>query len=155
MCSSDLELRADGFTPAEIEEAVAYRKLYFDFLQTGAHRDQLEAADQNAKGARWYPRFGGMISRDAPLAIWWQRNASYVPTDFWKRVHVPTLPTLGDSDDHLNRTPKLHSGSGTRRRRRIDSNAGGELCVRPNQPTKRSQNDAVSSKAHVTRPEVY
>ena len=98
---TEAELRADGFTAAEIEEAVAYRKLYFDFLQTGAHRDQLEAADQNAKGARWYPRFAGMISRDAPLAMWWQRNERFVPTDYWKRVRVPALLLFGSLDTRV------------------------------------------------------
>jgi pimeloyl-ACP methyl ester carboxylesterase len=100
---TDAELRADGFAPAEIQEAVAYRKLYFDYLLTGAHRGELEAA----KGGRWYPRFGGMISRDAPLAMWWQRNASFVPTDYWKRVHVPTLLLFGSLDTRV--PPSAHA----------------------------------------------
>jgi pimeloyl-ACP methyl ester carboxylesterase len=104
---TEAELRADGFTPAEIHEAVAYRTLYFDYLLTGAHRGELEAADDNAKGARWYPRFGGMISRDAPLAIWWQRNEPFVPTDFWKRVHVPALLLFGGLDTRV--PPSAHA----------------------------------------------
>ena len=100
---TDAELRADGFTAAEIQEAVAYRKLYFDYLLTGAHRGELEAA----RGGRWYPRFGGMISRDAPLAMWWQRNAGFVPTDYWKRVHVPTLLLFGGLDTRV--PPSAHA----------------------------------------------
>jgi len=104
---TDAELRADGFTAAEIQEAVAYRKLYFDYLLTGAHRGELEAADDGAKGARWYPRFGGMIGRDAPLAIWWQRNERFVPTDSWKRVHAPALLLFGSLDTRV--PPSAHA----------------------------------------------
>src|SRR2546430_10166625 len=94
---TDAELRADGFTAAEIQEAVAYRKLYFDYLLTGAHRGELEAA----KNGRWYPRFGGMISRDAPLAIWWQSNVRFVPTEYWERVHVLALLLFGSLDTRI------------------------------------------------------
>jgi pimeloyl-ACP methyl ester carboxylesterase len=104
---TDAELRADGFAAAEINEAVAYRTLYFDYLLTGAHQGELEAADDNAKGARWYPRFGGMIGRDAPLAIWWQRNEPFVPTDYWKRVHVPALLLFGALDTRV--PPSAHA----------------------------------------------
>jgi pimeloyl-ACP methyl ester carboxylesterase len=100
---TDAELRADGFTDAEIQEALAYRKLYFDYLLTGAHRGELEAA----KGGRWYPRFGGMISRDAPLAMWWQRNVRFVPTDYWKRVRVPALLLFGSLDTRV--PPSAHA----------------------------------------------
>ncbi len=92
------ELRADGFDASEIQNAVAYRKLLFDFLQTGAHQGELEAADQKARHARWYARFGGVIGRDSPLALWWQMNDRYVPTDFWKRVSVPALLLFGGLD---------------------------------------------------------
>jgi pimeloyl-ACP methyl ester carboxylesterase len=95
------ELQADDFKPAEIEEAVAYRKLFFDYLQTGSHQGELEAADQNAKGSRWYPRFGGVIGRDSPLAVWWQINEKYVPTDYWKRVAVPALLLFGTLDTRV------------------------------------------------------
>ncbi|HYS52489.1 MAG TPA: alpha/beta fold hydrolase [Thermoanaerobaculia bacterium] len=95
------ELRADGFSAGEIAAAVEYRKLYFDYLQNGTHRGQLEAADEASKGARWYPRFGGMISRDAPLALWWQNNERFVPTDYWKRVHIPTLLLFGSLDTRV------------------------------------------------------
>ena len=95
------ELQADGFKSAEVEEAVAYRTLYFDYLQTGSHQGELEAADQKAKGARWYPRFGGVIGRDSPLAIWWQINEKYVPTDYWKRVTVPALLLFGSLDTRV------------------------------------------------------
>ena len=100
---TEAELRADGFTTAEIQEAVAYRKLYFDYLLTGAHRGELEAA----KNGRWYPRFGGMISRDAPLAIWWQRNVRFVPTEYWKRVHVPARLLFGGLDTRV--PPSAHA----------------------------------------------
>jgi pimeloyl-ACP methyl ester carboxylesterase len=105
---AEAELRADKFSAAEIEEAVAYRKLYFDYLLKGAHRGELEAADESAKGARWYPRFGGMISRDAPLAMWWQRNESFVPTEFWKRVRVPTLLLFGGLDTRVPPSEHAH-----------------------------------------------
>ena len=98
---TEAELRADGFSAKEIRDALEYRKLYFDYLMTGAHRGELEAADEAAKGARWYPRFGGMISRDAPLAIWWQNNERFVPTDYWKRVRIPTLLLFGSLDTRI------------------------------------------------------
>ena len=104
---TDAELRADGFSPDEIRNAVAYRQLYFNYLQTGEHRDALEAADETSRGARWYPRFGGVIGRDAPLAIWWQNNERFVPTDYWKRVRVPTLLLYGSLDTRV--PPSAHA----------------------------------------------
>jgi pimeloyl-ACP methyl ester carboxylesterase len=98
---TEAELRADGFRAAEIRDAVAYRTLYFDYLTTGEHRGELEAADESAKSARWYPRFGGIISREAPLAIWWRNNAGFVPTEFWKRVRVPVLLLFGSLDTRV------------------------------------------------------
>jgi uncharacterized protein len=98
---TEAELRADGFKPAEVEEAVSYRKLFFDYLQTGSHQGELEAADQEARNARWYPRFGGVISRDAPLALWWQKNERFVPVDYWKQVTVPTLFLFGGLDTRV------------------------------------------------------
>ena len=86
---------------AEIREAIAYRKLFFDYLQTGAHQSDLEAADQKARKARWYPRFGGIIGRDSPLAVWWQINARFVPTDYWRRVKAPALLLFGGLDTRV------------------------------------------------------
>lgn len=98
---TEAELRADGFSATEIQNAVAYRKLYFDYLTTGAHRGELEAADQAARNARWYPRFGGIIGRDAPLATWWRINERYVPVEFWRRVRAPTLLLFGSLDTRV------------------------------------------------------
>ena len=95
------ELRADGFSTGDVDEAVRYRKLFFEYLQSGEHQGELEAADQKAKSARWYARFGGIISREAPVALWWQHNERYVPTDSWKRVRVPALLLFGGLDTRV------------------------------------------------------
>ncbi len=121
---TDSELRADGFKPAEIEEAVAYRKLYFDYLQSGAHLSELEAADQRAKSARWYPRFGGVIGRDSPLALWWQRNERFIPVDYWKRVTVPALLLFGDLDTRV--PPSEHA------RRISEADPKAKIIIVPN-----------------------
>ena len=104
---TEAELRADGFSADEIRSARQYRFLLFDYLRTGHHHAELEAADQQAKGARWYPRFGGVVARDAPTATWWRLNDASDPADAWRRVRVPSLVLFGERDTRV--PPAAHA----------------------------------------------
>jgi hypothetical protein len=117
-------------------------------------------------GTWMFTAFDKTLSRAGRIALWTEGDASRASTrSKSRRCHesVVNLPraaftiqpsTQGDYHDDFNRTPNFHSGSGTHRCRRINNDAGGEYRTRPNQPTKRSQNDAVSTKTAFTRPEV-
>jgi pimeloyl-ACP methyl ester carboxylesterase len=104
---TEAELRADGLNADEIRSARQYRFLLFDYLRTGHHHAELEAADQQDKSARWYPRFGGVVARDAPTAAWWRLNDAFDPVDSWRRVHVPSLVLFGERDTRI--PPATHA----------------------------------------------
>jgi uncharacterized protein len=104
---TEAELRADGFSADEIRSARQYRFLLFDYFRSGHHHAELEAADQQAKRARWYPRFGGVVARDAPTATWWRLNDTFDPADSWRRVRVPSLILFGERDTRV--PPTAHA----------------------------------------------
>lgn len=104
---TEAELRADGFSADEIRSARQYRFLLFDYLRSGHHHAELEAADQQDKNARWYPRFGGVVARDAPTATWWRLNDAFDPVDSWRRVRVPSLVLFGERDTRI--PPATHA----------------------------------------------
>jgi pimeloyl-ACP methyl ester carboxylesterase len=95
------ELRADGFSEAEIAQAVDYRRLLFGYMHDGGGLPRLERLDAASRGARWYARFGGVPSRDAALAQWWRLNDSFDPAGAWRRVHVPALMMFGERDTRV------------------------------------------------------
>jgi pimeloyl-ACP methyl ester carboxylesterase len=101
------ELRADGHSEAEVAQAVAYRKLLFQYLHDGSGLPQLERLDAEAKGARWYARFGGVPSRDAALVQWWRINDAFDPAASWKQVRVPALMLFGERDTRV--PPREHA----------------------------------------------
>ena len=95
------ELRADGFSEAEIAQAVDYRRLLFGYLHDGSGQPRLERLDAASKSARWYARFGGVPSRDAALAQWWRLNDAIDPAAAWRKVKVPALMMFGERDTRV------------------------------------------------------
>ena len=95
------ELRADGYSEAEIAQAVDYRRLLFGYLHDGSGQPRLERLDSASKSARWYARFGGVPSRDAALAQWWRINDSFDPVAAWRKVQVPALIMFGERDTRV------------------------------------------------------
>ncbi len=102
---TDAELRADGFNEHEILDAFAYRKLLFRYFHDGSGLAMLERADGAAKarGAKWYPRFGGVPGRDAAVVHWWRINEAFDPAEWWRRLHMPVLFIFGEHDTRMPR----------------------------------------------------
>ena len=101
------ELRADGFTDAEVSYAVAYRRQLFQYLHDGTGKPQLERIDDESKNSRWYVRFGGVPARDAELAHWWRINDSFDPATAWRSVNIPSLFLFGERDTRV--PPREHA----------------------------------------------
>jgi uncharacterized protein len=98
---TEYELRADGFSDAEIRNAVEYRRQLFQYLRSGMGAPRLEQLDDASKSAKWYVRFGGIPSREAPVAQWWRINDRYDPVEWWRRAHVPALLLFGERDTRV------------------------------------------------------
>lgn len=97
---TEAELKADGFDDREIRDALGYRMALFRYFHDGSGLPILERADGAAKarGAKWYPRFGGVPGRDAALVQWWRINDAFDPATWWRRVEVPVLLIFGERD---------------------------------------------------------
>jgi pimeloyl-ACP methyl ester carboxylesterase len=115
------ELRADGYTDAEVKYAVAYRRQLFQYLHDGTGRAQLERLDDESKNSRWYVRFGGVPAREAALAQWWRMNDSFDPAAAWRNVRVPSLMLYGERDTRV--PPKEHA--------RLVTNAHSKVVIVP------------------------
>jgi pimeloyl-ACP methyl ester carboxylesterase len=98
---TEYELRADGFSADQIGQALAYRRQLFGYIHDGSGLPLLEQLDTAAKRSKWYARFGGVPSREAPVAQWWRINDRSDPAVAWRRVRVPVLLLFGERDTRV------------------------------------------------------
>ena len=80
-------MRRDGFSEAEIAEAVALMKSKFQFACTGEGWEKYEATTQNAP-----------LSRDDPSFRFWHLINDYDPVPYWAEISRPVLAILGELD---------------------------------------------------------
>jgi dienelactone hydrolase len=73
-----LQMRAEDFSQADIDHALAIRDMMDDYAATGANWDELERAAAPVAGARWMTQFiGGLPARDAPDWAWLREAFTY------------------------------------------------------------------------------
>jgi hypothetical protein len=108
------ELRAKGFSDADIEEASALRRQVWIYLATGAGYEAAKSKIQRAKAKRWYT---GLCSQQDDLIgsfddarrirsnNWYKTEMNYDPVATLRKLKVPALFLFG-SDDQLVPVPK-------------------------------------------------
>jgi uncharacterized protein len=91
------QLRADGFSPAEVAKAMAFMEQKFEVARTGTGWDRLEAAIARAKQDDWLPYVNAPSSLES-LQWHWTNVLSYDPQPALERLTCPVLVLYGELD---------------------------------------------------------
>jgi pimeloyl-ACP methyl ester carboxylesterase len=92
------EMRADGFSEADIRDAVAFQKLKFSYATTGQGWDEYAAAVEKYKDRKWFPDpyVGPPTEKDSPAFRFWRDTGNDAPADAWKNFHGQALYIDGE-----------------------------------------------------------
>lgn len=94
----EYEMRRDGFSEAEIAEAVALMKSKFQFARTGEEWEKYEATTQKAQNKKWFSNLNAPLSRDDSSFRFWNLINDYDPVPYWEKISHPVLAILGELD---------------------------------------------------------
>jgi pimeloyl-ACP methyl ester carboxylesterase len=83
-------------TPAEIEEALTFRRLKYTLAVTGKGKKEMEAALPAARRARWFPH----VTERLPSQPFWRNNGGYDPAPALAALRCPVLVILGERDNY-------------------------------------------------------
>jgi uncharacterized protein len=94
-------LRADGFSEAQIQKAIALVRFRYACANTDTGWDKLAAAEREAKEEPWYPYTGGAAGRNDPFWPFWRLIRDYDPAPALEKVRCPVLAVFGGRDTYL------------------------------------------------------
>lgn len=94
----EYEMRRDGFSEAEIAEAVALMKSKFHFARTGEGWEKYEATTQKAQDKTYFSYLNAPLSRNDPSFRFWHLINDYDPVPYWAKISRPVLAILGELD---------------------------------------------------------
>lgn len=96
---TELQMRADGFSEEDIQQAVALQKLKFHFARTGEGWEKYEDAFQKARNKKWFSVYvGSPASKEDSAFEFWRRINSFEPAPVLMKVTCPILVILGERD---------------------------------------------------------
>ena len=96
---TELQMRADGYSEEEIQQAVALQKLKFRFARTGEGWEEYEVALQKIRDKKWFSVYVGAPSvKDDSAFAFWRRINSFDPVLVLKKVTCPVLFVFGERD---------------------------------------------------------
>jgi len=106
------ELRAQGFSEPQIEEASTLRRRVWQYLATGAGYGDAKAALERGRSRPWFVALQAQadslfaLSESAILddpaqrsRLWFKREMNYDPTIALRRLSVPALFLFGERDE--------------------------------------------------------
>jgi pimeloyl-ACP methyl ester carboxylesterase len=95
---AEAQMRRDGFSEADIAEAIAYLNLKWEVARTGgAGWDKLQAATQNASGKKWLARVQPATKLE-DIVPSWKSQMEYDPMPALEKVKCPVLAIFGELD---------------------------------------------------------
>jgi uncharacterized protein len=99
---TELELRADGFPPEDIREAVHLQRVKFRYACKRDNWDEYEAALRSAQGKPWLPDpyIGPPDSKSSSAWDFWKCGVE--PGRFWESVRAPVLYIQGEFETNSN-----------------------------------------------------
>jgi dienelactone hydrolase len=106
------ELRSEGVTESDVQEASVLRRDIWNYLSTGAGYEKAKAELEQGRTKRWYKQakaqqddlFGPLQTpaelskREHPGFIWFQHEMNYDPVPTLRMVRAPALFLFGDKD---------------------------------------------------------
>ena len=95
---TEAEMRRDGFSEAEIAEAIAYMNLKWEVARRGGVGwDKLQAATQSASGKKWLAR-AQPATKLKDIVPSFQLQMAYDPLPALGKVRCPVLAIFGELD---------------------------------------------------------
>ncbi len=97
----ETEMRAGGFSPAEIDEVLATRRLLFEFVRTGKAQEYgaaIEKARQNSRIKDWLTPRPEEIDRKKRDQWFLALDIDFDPVPLWARYEGPVLQIFGELD---------------------------------------------------------
>lgn len=91
-------MRRDGFSEAEIAEAVALMKSKFGFARTGEGWETYEATTQKAQDKKYFSYLDAPLSKTDMSFRFWHLINDYDPVPYWAKISRPVLAILGELD---------------------------------------------------------
>jgi pimeloyl-ACP methyl ester carboxylesterase len=126
---TELQMRADGYSEEDIQQAVALQTLKFRFARTGEGWDEYEAAFQKTHDKKWFSVYVDAPSSKNDSAFpFWRRINSFEPVPVLVRVTCPVLVVLGERDTI---TPVTETIAGIERARKQSKNRDYTIKVFP------------------------
>jgi dienelactone hydrolase len=105
------QLRASGFSDAEVEAASETRRKVWHYLSTSTGADEARTALDRARHERWFSAMdeqsGGLFGKPTDVLlndpairarVWFRVEADYDPTVALRKLTVPALFLFGDQD---------------------------------------------------------
>jgi pimeloyl-ACP methyl ester carboxylesterase len=91
------QIRENGVSGSDLSEATGYINTLVNVARTGEGREQLDAATEKVRNAKWL-KFLGPPPKDY---YWWsffKQIADYNPAAYWQKLSVPALLVYGERD---------------------------------------------------------
>ena len=90
---TELQLRADGFSEADIANAVAFQKLKFHYARTQQGWAAYTEAYQKYKNEKWFadPYVGPPSLQTDPAWQFWRETGGIAAVDYWRKFQRPVL----------------------------------------------------------------
>ncbi len=95
---AEAQMRRDGFSEAEIAEAIAYMNQKWAVARAGGEGwDSLQVATRNARGKSWAGRVQ-LATKPEDIVPSWKLQMGYEPMPALEKVRCPVLAIFGESD---------------------------------------------------------
>ena len=95
---AETEMRRDGFSEAEIAEAIAYMNLKWQVARAGGEGwERLGVATRAARGKKWADRVQ-LADKPDDIVPSWKREMGYDPMPVLEKVTQPVLALFGELD---------------------------------------------------------
>ncbi len=91
------QVRAKGFSGSDLAEATGFINIFVNVARTGKGWEQLGAAIEKARGAKWFP-IVKPPSKDHWFWSFYRQIANYDPAIYWEKISVPVLLIYGERD---------------------------------------------------------
>jgi pimeloyl-ACP methyl ester carboxylesterase len=97
----EAQLKADGFSPADVADAIRFQRLSLDVMKSGDGWEKFAEAQAAARGTKWWPAYFGSSTGYSSLeSIRWQWDHvySFDPLPALQSVACPVLGVFGGLD---------------------------------------------------------
>ena len=90
-------LKSNGFTQKEVQEAIHYYKSWLDMARLGTGYEKLDSLNQSSKNKKWF-EWVEAPPRDNWIWKFYIQIGNYNSLDYWKKTNIPVFLIYGEND---------------------------------------------------------